>query len=158
MQILLLALGVVIYLPFLTAYERSLIKRSNETIINTLASESEITPQEDNDIHRLDGKTIILACNEGMSTSLMASKMRKYCESQNCTLNVYAVNAGKLVDEYKNAQLILLGPQIAYLQETILQDINHHCPVIPLDPQHFSKLDGPAVIHAALPYFKKESV
>ncbi|WP_409243743.1 hypothetical protein, partial [Enterobacter cloacae] len=27
----------------------------------------------------------------------MASKMRKYCESQNCTLNVYAVNAGKLV-------------------------------------------------------------
>lgn len=158
LQVLLLALGVMVYLPFLTAYERSLMKRSNETLINTIASEPEITQQDETDIHLLDGKTIILACNEGMSTSLMASKMRKYCESQNCTLNVYAVNAGKLVEEYQKAGLILLGPQIAYLQETILQDINHHCPVIPLDPQHFSKLDGPAVINAALPYFKKESV
>ncbi|WP_253381087.1 PTS transporter subunit EIIC [unidentified bacterial endosymbiont] len=154
LQVVLLALGVMIYLPFLTAYERSLMTRNKKTLVSDIVGGQE----EAGDIHLLDGKTIILACNEGMSTSLMATKMRKYCESQNCTLTVFAVNAGKLVEEYQQAQLILLGPQIAYLQETILQDINHHCPVLPLDPQHFSKLDGPAVINAALPWFKKETV
>lgn len=158
LQAVLLALGVVIYMPFLQAYENAIMKSRNEKVIDELAAAPKegTTLDSPADIHLLDGKTIILACNEGMSTSLMASKMRKYTESQNCTLTIYAVNAGRLAQEYEQAQLILLGPQLAYLQETIAQDINHHCPVAPIDPQHFSKLDGPAAVQAALTFFIKE--
>ncbi|WP_368919362.1 PTS transporter subunit EIIC [Citrobacter sp. RHB21-C01] len=158
LQAVLLALGVIIYMPFLKAYESAMIKNRNEKVIDEIVAEQNAETHGDDaeGIHLLDGKTIILACNEGMSTSLMASKMRKYTESQSCTLTVYAVNAGKLAQEYEKAQLILLGPQLAYLQETIAQEINHHCPVVPIDPQHFSKLDGPAAVHAALSFFIKE--
>ncbi|POT57166.1 PTS cellobiose transporter subunit IIC [Citrobacter amalonaticus] len=152
----LLALGVIIYMPFLKAWESSIMQSRNEKVIEQIASGEQAEKTTVTDIHILDGKTIILACNEGMSTSLMAAKMRKYTGSQNCTLNIYAVNAGKLVEDYEKASLILLGPQLAYMQETIVQDINHHCPVALIDHQHFSKLDGQAAIEAALTFFEKE--
>lgn len=75
LQILLLVFGVVIYLFFLIVYECLLIKCSNEMIINIFVFELEIMLQEDNDIYWLDGKIIILVCNEGMLIFLMVSKM-----------------------------------------------------------------------------------
>lgn len=177
LQIILLIFGIVAYLPFLMAYERSLIKSKNQKIIDTaggvlqpslpaaagseterasverlVKASSDATPAP---LEMAQGKTIILMCNEGMSTSIVASKMRKYAESQGCNLQVYAISLGNLRLEYPKADLILLGPQLLYMAETIIDDIHHHCPVVAIDPQHFSKLDGKAVIEAALPYFNK---
>lgn len=171
LQVILLAFGVIAYLPFLMAYERSLTKSKNQKIIEETAAAQlqpafagvemaatapftkvETSAARQPTLEDVQGKTIILMCNEGMSTSIVASKMRKYAESQGCTLNVYAINLGKLSQEYPKADLILLGPQLAYMVETVSSEINNHCPVIPINPQHFSKLDGKAVIEAALPY------
>ncbi|WP_034912312.1 PTS transporter subunit EIIC [Erwinia sp. 9145] len=170
LQVILLVFGVVAYLPFLMAYERSLIEGKSKKIIDAAGEQGQSASVDISDaitlpenqskaksspLEKANDKTIILMCNEGMSTSIVAAKMRKYAESQGCNLQVYAINLGKLSLEYPKADLILLGPQLTYMAENISSEINHHCTVLPIDPQHFSKLDGKAVIEAALPYISK---
>lgn len=153
LQVLLIALGVMIYLPFLMAYERSMMKSKVDDLVKDLATEAPETAVEQtpalNGLDILNNKTIILTCNEGMSTSIMASKMRQYAQSQGCQLSVYAINIGRVEEEYHKADLILLGPQVVYMRDSIIENIHSACPVLPINTQYFSKLDGKSAIEDA---------
>lgn len=149
LQIFLLALGVIIYLPFLMAYERTLMKSKVEELVSHMSTESAEPVAELQGLDILRNKTIILTCNEGMSTSIMANKMRQYAQSQGCELSVYAINIGRIEEEYHKADLILLGPQVVYMKDSIVENINSACPVIPINTQYFSKLDGKSAIEDA---------
>jgi PTS system cellobiose-specific IIC component len=152
LQVLLIALGVMIYLPFLMAYERTMLKSKAEALVNEMAAE-DIPAEEKPGLsiaEILHNKTIILACNEGMSTSIMANKMRQYAQSQGCELRVYAINIGRIDEEYHHADLILLGPQVVYMQDSIIKNIHAACPVFPINTQYFSKLDGKSAIEEAV--------
>ncbi len=143
LQIVLLALGVMIYLPFLMAYEKTLIHGRTRARVAEMVAESAAP------VASLNQKTILLTCNEGMSTSLMASKMRRYAEDAGFVLTVYAVNIGRIEEEYLKADLILLGPQVSYMREAIEKATHGHCPVAPINAAHFSKLDGKAAVEVA---------
>lgn len=153
LQVLLIALGVMIYLPFLMAYERSMMKSKVDDLVKDLATEAPETAVEQtpalNGLDILNNKTIILTCNEGMSTSIMANKMRQYAQSQGCQLSVYAINIGRVEEEYHKADLILLGPQVVYMRDSIIENIHSACPVLPINTQYFSKLDGKSAIEDA---------
>lgn len=150
LQVALLALGVVIYLPFLMAYEKTIVEAKVKTLVDSLSTE-QATPAEDaRELSVLSNKTIILTCNEGMSTSIMANKMRKYAEACGYALNVYAINIGRIEDEYQKADLILLGPQVVYMQESIMKNIDNACPVVAINAEYFSKLDGKSAIDDAV--------
>lgn len=153
LQVLLIALGVMIYLPFLMAYERSMMKSKVDDLVKELATEAPETAVEQtpalNGLDILNNKTIILTCNEGMSTSIMANKMRQYAQSQGCQLSVYAINIGRVEEEYHKADLILLGPQVVYMRDSIIENIHSACPVLPINTQYFSKLDGKSAIEDA---------
>ncbi|QIR26795.1 PTS transporter subunit EIIC [Kluyvera genomosp. 3] len=153
LQLLLLALGVMIYLPFLMAYERTMLKNKVEALVNTLSADNTATTIEDapelNGLEVLNNKTIILTCNEGMSTSIMAKKMGQYAKEQGYELTIYAVNIGRIEEEYHKADLILLGPQVVYMQDSIIENIHAACPVLPINKQYFSKLDGKSAIEEA---------
>lgn len=156
LQVFLLALGVVIYLPFLMAYERTMIKTKIDQIVNETArsgggaeeSNSPEAPRHSMDV--LNNKTIVLTCNEGMSTSIMAKKMRNYAEACGYALNIYAINIGRIEEEYQNADLILLGPQVVYMRESIIKNINNACPVLAINADYFSRLDGKSAIEDAV--------
>lgn len=161
LQVILLAIGVLAYLPFLMAYEKSLLKSQNEKMVAELGAlaeeDADITPETPpQDLAALHNKTVILMCNEGMSTSIMATKMRNYARSEGCNLEIYAINFGRLAEEYRKADLILLGPQIGYLRDTVIADIKGHCPVVPLDPQYFSRLDGESAVRALRVHFNQD--
>lgn len=153
LQILLLALGVLIYLPFLMAYERTMIRNKTAELVSRLAADNHSAVAQDapaqGGLEILHNKTLILTCNEGMSTSIMANKMRQYAQSQGCELSVYAVNIGRIEEEHHKADLILLGPQVVYMQESIIRNIHSACPVVPINTQFFSKLDGKSAIEDA---------
>lgn len=150
LQVALLALGVVIYLPFLMAYEKTIVEAKVKTLVDSLSTE-QATPAEDaRELSVLSNKTIILTCNEGMSTSIMANKMRKYAEACGYALNVYAINIGRIEEEYQKADLILLGPQVVYMQESIMKNIANACPVVAINAEYFSKLDGKSAIEDAV--------
>lgn len=145
LQVALLALGVMIYLPFLMAYEKTIVEAKVKTLVDSLSTEKEAA-----ELTVLRDKTIILTCNEGMSTSIMANKMRKYAEECGYALNVYAINIGRIEEEYQKADLILLGPQVVYMQESIIKNIDNACPVVAINAEYFSKLDGKSAIEDAV--------
>ncbi|MBV7405813.1 PTS transporter subunit EIIC [Enterobacter sp. ENT03] len=152
LQIGLLVLGVMIYLPFLVAYEKTLMAAQTKKQVDEM-----INPVVEADLSApvfSQPKTIILMCNEGMSTSIMAKKMSQYAQAENYPFTIFAINMGRLQDEYQKADLILLGPQLAYMQESICQQINQHCAVGLLDKGYFSKLDGKSAVLDTLQYFK----
>jgi len=153
LQIILLALGVMVYLPFLMAYERTILKNKVDELVNDIKEDNSVTGghavSEFNGLDILNGKTIILTCNEGMSTSIMANKMRQYAQEQGCQLRVYAINIGRIEEEYQNADLILLGPQVVYMKDSIVKNIGGSCPVMPVNTKYFSKLDGKSAIEDA---------
>lgn len=168
LQLILLAIGVFAYLPFLMAYEKSLIQSENKKKVAEL---EQLTRQKSDkcgekipdatedprcDLSVLNNKTIILMCNEGMSTSIMATKMRNFAHGKGCALEIYAINLGRLAEEYQKADLILLGPQIVYMQESVTAEIKHHCPVVPLDATYFSRLDGESAVRSTLVYFNQD--
>ncbi|MCS2160383.1 PTS transporter subunit EIIC [Scandinavium sp. H11S7] len=167
LQLILLAIGVFAYLPFLMAYEKSLIKSQNEKMVAEIGrverdkiesgKDMPVSVEEPlHDLSVLNNKTIILMCNEGMSTSIMATKMRNFARGKGCTLNIYAINFGRLAEEYPKADLILLGPQIVYMRESVTEEIKHHCPVVPLDATYFSRLDGESAVRSTLIYFNQD--
>lgn len=158
LQLILIALGVMIYLPFLMAYERTMLKSKVDALVEEMAAEQPAAAEvatanneqpAQNALAALNNKTIILSCNEGMSTSIMANKMRQYAQSQGCDVSVYAINIGRIEEEYHKADLILLGPQVVYMRESIIENINAACPVLPINTQYFSKLDGKSAIEEA---------
>ncbi|ASA57284.1 PTS sugar transporter subunit IIB [Vibrio gazogenes] len=62
---------------------------------------------------------IILICAAGMSTSMLMQKMKDSAEKRNLDISVLAMPEGKL-DSYKeNIDILLLGPQIMYLEDKI---------------------------------------
>lgn len=151
LQIVLLALGVMIYLPFLAAYEKSLIAGKNQKLVNEIAENAKTdTVAPDPKTQR--EKTIILMCNEGMSTSIMAKKMSQFAQSAGYPFTIYAINVGRLQEEYEKADLILLGPQLGYMRQSLCEEINNRCPVQMLEAGYFSRLDGKAAVLAALSF------
>lgn len=150
LQIILLALGVAIYLPFLMAYEKTILQAKFKNLVDDISSEASTVVENASTLDVLRNKTIILTCNEGMSTSIMANKMRKYAEEKGYSLNVYAINIGRIEEEYKKADLILLGPQVVYMRETIIKNINNSRPVVAINADYFSRLDGKSAIEDAV--------
>ena len=57
---------------------------------------------------------ILLACNAGMSTSLLVQKMKKEAAARGLDVEIVANPLNKALEMLEGADILLLGPQIAY--------------------------------------------
>lgn len=64
-------------------------------------------------------KKILLACSSGMSTSLLVSKMEQYAQSIGEKVEIWAVGQEKAKTEMKNADVVLIGPQMSFLKNDL---------------------------------------
>lgn len=62
-------------------------------------------------------KTILLACNAGMSTSLLVQKMEAEAKAQGLEVTIKANPLNKALELIDGADVLLLGPQIAYAKK-----------------------------------------
>ncbi len=92
-------------------------------------------------------KTIVLLCNQGMSTSLLVSKMVAEAKESNveCTINAYPVSEAST---HKDADIILLGPQVRFELNKVKEAVN--CPVAVIDIQAYGMVNGKKVLQQAL--------
>lgn len=78
---------------------------------------------------------ILMVCNGGLSTGMLAKKIKTYAQENN--LNVEAVEArgmGDYSDIYKEFDVILLGPQISNLKKDVEKETGKPVTVIaPMD-------------------------
>ena len=64
-------------------------------------------------------KKIMLVCNEGMSTGVLTEKMKKVAAENNLEVDIRAVAEAGVEREWEDSDVILLGPQIGYLEDNI---------------------------------------
>ena len=93
-------------------------------------------------------KKIVLVCNAGMSTSMLVKKMREEAVAQNieCTIDAYPVAE---VSNHKDADVILLGPQVRYELNNITNLMNP-IKVEAIDPMAYGMMDAKKVLKQAL--------
>lgn len=93
---------------------------------------------------------IMLACAQGMSTSFLVEEMLKAAEELNIEGRIWAVGNGQILDHCKEADIILLGPQIRFRKPEIEKQIRYYCPVEVIDMMDYGTLNGEAVLKKAL--------
>ena len=95
-------------------------------------------------------KTIMLACNAGMSTSLLVTKMQKAAAADGIDAEVFATSADQidLVKENKNPDVLMLGPQVRYLEKDLKAKMD--IPVDVINMQDYGMMNGEKVLQAAL--------
>lgn len=102
----------------------------------------------------MEKKRIYLFCSAGMSTSLLVSKMRAQAEKYEVPVEIEAFSETFAAEKGPAADVILLGPQIAYL----LPDIQRLLPgktIEVIDSALYGKVDGLGVLKAAVAAIKK---
>ena len=65
---------------------------------------------------------VLLICSNGISSSLVVSRMRKYIENQKINMLVNADNEDNLSYVYKKYDVILVAPQLAHHYQTITNE------------------------------------
>ncbi|QIX94335.1 PTS sugar transporter subunit IIB [Cedecea sp. FDAARGOS_727] len=99
-------------------------------------------------------KKIYLFCSAGMSTSLLVTKMRAQAEKYEVPVEIEAFSEALANEKGKDADLVLLGPQIAYMQADIKKLLPTK-PVEVIDSTLYGKVDGLGVLKAAVAAIKK---
>lgn len=102
----------------------------------------------------MEKKVIYLFCSAGMSTSLLVSKMKAQAEKYEVPVIIEAYPETLAAEKGGNADLILLGPQIAYMLPEI-QKVVPGKPVEVIDSVMYGKIDGLGVLKAAVASIKK---
>lgn len=97
---------------------------------------------------------IMLACAQGMSTSFLVEKMQRAAEEMKEEGKIWAVGNGQIRDSSRDADIILLGPQIRFRKAEIEKQINYHCPVEIIDMMDYGTLNGEAVLKKVLERLK----
>lgn len=105
----------------------------------------------------MDKKIIYLFCSAGMSTSLLVSKMRAQAEKYNVPVIIDAFPETLAAEKGPQADVVLLGPQIAYMLPEI-QRILPDKPVEVIDSLLYGKIDGLAVPKSAIAAIKKAAL
>lgn len=96
-------------------------------------------------------KTIMLFCSAGMSTSLLVKRMQEAADAQDFDYNIFAVAQAEYKQRMKEADIVLLGPQVRFL----LSDAKEHAkqydiPVDTIDMVAYGMVDGKAVLKQAM--------
>ncbi len=102
----------------------------------------------------MEKKHIYLFCSAGMSTSLLVSKMRAQAEKYEVPVVIEAFPETLAGEKGQTADVILLGPQIAYMLPEI-QRLLPNKPVEVIDSILYGKIDGLGVLKAAVAAIKK---
>lgn len=88
-----------------------------------------------------------------MSTSYLVNKMKQVAEQHQLKVTIKAVPEPQVDVHAKEADVIMLGPQIAFLEEKIKARVN--IPVETINKEDFGKINAGNVLKRALTIVKE---
>lgn len=101
-------------------------------------------------------KKVLLVCSFGMSTSFLTKKMNDLAKEKNVPLTVYAKSENAIEEELDKVDCILIGPQIAYLEEKIRQRAGGKVPIECVDAVNFGRMNAAAILKQAIRMIKSQ--
>lgn len=102
-------------------------------------------------------KKILLACNAGMSTSMLVGKMRSAAKELNVDAEINAVSVTELNDLIGEVDIVLLGPQVKFLRAAVEELAAGRIPVDVIDMRDYGTMNGKKVLQKALDLIAKEA-
>jgi PTS system cellobiose-specific IIB component len=97
-------------------------------------------------------KKILLVCAGGFSTSMLMQKMKESALQENLDVEIEAIGEASLED-HNDCDIVLLGPQIAYREKDLSQELN--IPVKVLSAIDYGMMNGQNVLKFALDSIKE---
>lgn len=92
---------------------------------------------------------ILLICSGGMSTSMLAEKMRDAAAAKGVDVKVWAVGEQAAADNIPQADVVLVGPQMRF-KVAGFQKEYPGTPVDAIDMRDYGMMNGAAVLDKAL--------
>ena len=102
-------------------------------------------------------KKIYLFCSQGMSTSILASNMQDIANNHNLPIEVAAFPYNKLEEivNSKNPDCILLGPQVKFMYEEIVEQFGDRgVPISVINQEDYGMMNGEKVLKTAIKLIK----
>ncbi|WP_069366303.1 PTS sugar transporter subunit IIB [Salisediminibacterium beveridgei] len=94
---------------------------------------------------------ILLVCSAGMSTSMLVKKMNQAAQEKNIDAQVDATAEAGLNNELESTDVILIGPQVRYLEKKIGEKAApYNVPVAVIDSIAYGMMDGMKVLEQAI--------
>ncbi|MDM0460602.1 PTS sugar transporter subunit IIB [Clostridium perfringens] len=95
-------------------------------------------------------KKIVLLCTLGMSTSLLVSKMRKAAKELNIDCSITAIGEYDIKNYEKEADIIMLGPQVRYLFNRLRKIVDSDIPITLINSADYGTMNGNRILNQAL--------
>jgi PTS system cellobiose-specific IIB component len=90
---------------------------------------------------------VMFVCCAGMSTSLLVEKVNQTAKAQNLEVNVYALGEADAKKDLAQADILLLGPQVRYLEAGFKQELEGKATKVGVvDMMAYGRMDGEAVL------------
>lgn len=99
---------------------------------------------------------IMLACNAGMSTSLVVAKMQDAAKAEGKEYKIWAVEQGEIQGEMGNFDVLLLGPQVRHILRRVTKQVGDAAVVDVIDAPAYGRCDGAAVLRQAEALYAKK--
>lgn len=99
-------------------------------------------------------KKILLVCSAGMSTSLLVTKMEQEAEAQGIEAKIWAVAEASAAANWEDADVLLLGPQVRFIEAKIKEMVGGKIPVAVIDMRAYGMMDGKTVFNTAMDLIK----
>lgn len=100
-------------------------------------------------------KTVMLVCSFGMSTSFLTKKMNDLAKEKGIPLTVYAKSENQIEDELERVDCILIGPQVAYMEEKLKERVGGRVPMECIDPTDFGRMNAAAILKQSIRLLKQ---
>lgn len=95
-------------------------------------------------------KKILLACNAGMSTSLLVTRMQNAAQKEGIEAEISAVGVTEAEKILLDWDIVLLGPQVRHQVKLLTDRAEGKIPVEIIDMRDYGLMNGEKVLHDAL--------
>ncbi|WP_156286626.1 PTS sugar transporter subunit IIB [Oceanivirga salmonicida] len=96
---------------------------------------------------------ILLVCTAGMSTSFLVEKMKTSANKNDIEVDIKAVPEANAKDYVGSTDIVLLGPQVKYLEGSI-KELFGSVPVEVINMLDYGTMNGEKVLNFALEKIK----
>ncbi|WP_026885768.1 PTS sugar transporter subunit IIB [Clostridium beijerinckii] len=99
-------------------------------------------------------KKILLVCNAGMSTSMLVQKMIRVAGEKGIEVTIEAIPSTDLSQCWQSADVILLGPQIGFLKDSIKETVENKISVEVISMVDYGRMNADKVLTFAIDLMK----
>ena len=99
-------------------------------------------------------KKILLVCNAGMSTSILLQKMKKVAEQKGIEVTIEAIPSTDLSQFWQSSDVILIGPQIGFMKDSIKETVENKIPVEVINMVDYGRMNADKVLALAIDLIK----